>query len=451
MSKKKENKRRGINDTTNNATVLLISIICAVAAWFIVAMTIYPSESKTINNIPIRFDLTGTSAADNDLSITNKNVDKVSVSFDCSRTNYNRINADDLIAYVDFENISTEGKKTLTIKVESVNGLELPNLKKSPSSVELELSKFEFKTINVTPQTNNIQLADGKVVGSIKCDPEEITLRGPSSKLASIVECRAVSDKSIPALDTSYSGLNCDRLEYYDAEGKIVDSDFITPDPATVSISIQVLTQKTVPFKVNLKLPSNSNFDKDSIRFNINPAELTIASGSSDVTLTDEPLEIPIPLSVIDLGFSKDYSIENILGSKNVINVSGIETVNVTLDDAGLAFKDITMAGEKIDLLHVPSDGYSYSIETTKSTFRLIGPADVIENITAADIDATVNFLGEDTSKNPDVFEYSVDVSCRTHKNVWCVNAPNVNIRKTPKEGAVRQAPSAISPSSKSN
>ena len=214
---------------------------------------------------------------------------------------------------------------------------------------------------------------------------------------------------------------------------------------------MQVLTQKTVPFKVNLKLPSNSDFDKDSIKFNITPAELTIASGSSDVTLTDDPLEIPISLSAVDIGFSKEFSIENMLSGKNVKNVSDIENVKVTLDDEGLASKEISLAGEKVSLLHVPSDGYSYSIESAKLKVKLIGPADVINDITAADLDATVNFLGEDTSKNPDLFAYDVQVSCSTHNNVWCYNAPQVNIRKTAKEGSAKQSSASGNASSKTN
>ena len=139
------------------------------------------------------------------------------------------------------------------------------------------------------------------------------------------------------------------------------------------------------------------------------------------------------------------------LSAKNVINVSGIENVKVTLKDEGLASKEITLAGGNVKLLHVPSDGYNYSIETAKITFKLIGPADVIDDIIAADLDATVNFLGEDTSKNPDLFEYYVDVSCSTHNNVWCFNAPKVNIRKTAKEGAVKQSPASGNTSSKTN
>ena len=446
-----DNKKHGITETKNNATLLLIAIICAVAAWFIVAMTLYPSESKTINNITLKVDIAGSSAAESGLSVTNCNVDKVSVSFDCSRTDYSRINAETLEAYVDFDNITTEGKKTLTIKVESTNGAELSNKKVYPETVEVELNKFEFKTITVKPRVDNVTLAEGKTFGDIKCEPEEITLKGPSAKLATIAECYAVSDKVLQNLETSYTGLNSERLEFVDADGNIVDSTFITSDPATVNISIPVLTQKTVPFKVVLTLPSNSNFDKDSLDFSITPSELTIASGSPNVSLSDDPLSIPIALSTLDIGFSKDFSIDNMLSAKNVINVSGNETVNVTLNDAGLASKEVTLLGANVGLLHVPSDGYSYSIVTEKLTVKLVGPADVINDITAADLDAEVNLLGEDTSRNPDQFRYDVFVSCKTHKNVWCTDAPKVNIVKTLKDSTAKQSTTSSSSSSGTN
>lgn len=451
MNGLKNNKKHGINETTNNATLLLIAIICAIAAWFIVAMTIYPSESKTINNIPLKIDLSGTAAADNGLFVTDKNVEKVSVSFDCSRTDYSRINAETLEAYVEFDNITTEGKKTLTIKVEPTNDAELTNLRVYPETVVVELNKFEFKTISVKPKADKITVAEGKIFGNKTCEPAEITLKGPASKLATITDCYAVSDKELRDLDTSYSGLNSDRFEFYDADGNIVDSTYITADPSTVNISIPVLTQKTVPFKVILSVPTNSNFDKESLDFTITPSELTIASGSSDVTLTDAPLEIPITLSTLDIGYSKDFSIENMLTGKNVNNVSGIETVNVTLNDEGLASKEITLLGGNVGLLHVPSDGYSYSIVTETLTVKLIGPADVINDIKAADLDAEVNLLGEDTSKNPDQFSYNVNVSCRTHNNVWCVEPPTVNIKKTLKEGATTQAAASGSSTTRTN
>ena len=75
----------------------------------------------------------------------------------------------------------------------------------------------------------------------------------------------------------------------------------------------------------------------------------------------------------------------------------------------------------------------------------------MINDITAADLDATVNFLGEDTSKNPDLFAYDVQVSCSTHNNVWCYNAPQVNIRKTAKEGSAKQSSASGNASSKTN
>ena len=125
--------------------------------------------------------------------------------------------------------------------------------------------------------------------------------------------------------------------------------------------------------------------------------------------------------------------------------------MNVTLNDEGLASKEITLLGGNVGLLHVPSDGYSDAIVTETLTVKLIGPADVINDIKAADLDAEVNLLGEDTSKNPDQFSYNVNVSCRTHNNVWCVEPPTVNIKKTLKEGATTQAAASGSSTTRTN
>jgi hypothetical protein len=59
--------------------------------------------------------------------------------------------------------------------------------------------------------------------------------------------------------------------------------------------------------------------------------------------------------------------------------------------------------------------------------------------------------VSEDTSKNPDLFAYDVQVSCSTHNNVWCYNAPQVNIRKTAKEGSAKQSSASGNASSKTN
>lgn len=441
MNLMKNVRKQYINKVRSNAMLLLISLFCAVAAWFIVAMTKYPAESKTLSNIPLSADLSGSPAAENGLRIISPVPESVKVSFDCSRTDYNRLNPDTIMAYVDFSTASTEGKKTFSIKVESTNGADFSNYKVTPPTVTIELAEFRSVVVPVKPKYTNITVAEDKMIGdNSKCNPEEITVIGPASKLARIAECYAVTDKA-KSLDSSVVGINSDRFELYDSEGNPIDQDYLTFDPNMVGIDISVLTQKTVTLKPNITVPPKSNFDTDSISFTITPPEVILASKNSEINLDDKK-DIKINLRELDLGYSKDFSIDSLLTSDDIINVSGVGSVNVKLNDEDFDSREMTLSNSNIDLMNVPNDDYDYTIVTETLPIKIVGPKDIINDITAADLDAEVDLATADTSMVQ--FNYDVSIFCKTHNNVWAVIDSKVNnkvvIKKTPKTGTSRQS-----------
>ena len=434
-------KKRTIAEARNNLMLLIISLICAIAGWFIIAMKIYPSATKEVYSIPIEFRLAGTTAASNGFQMYEPNVEKVNIKFDCSRTDYNQLNAESIKAYVDFDNIVTAGTKSLPIKVENSFGATMSNVIVTPSTVKLSLDKSETKTFALKSKTPNIKAADGKLIyeEGLYYEPTEIKLTGPSAKLARIAECYAVSNKA----DTlaSDATLSTDEFQLYDAEGnEITDKKYITFDPAVVSINVPVLTQKTVKVDV-LLVDAPSNFDRNCLKLNITPDTVTLAASSSETNIPD-PLQIKLTLSTLDIGYSEDTDLEKMLALTNVKNISGTDRVNVTLDSEGLSSKELVL--NDIHLTNVPKDNYDYTILTPQVKVKVVGPADIIDNITPNDLLAEVNMLGADTSK--DQFSYNVTVSCKTHNNVWAVGGDlKETILKTPKEGVTTQASSPSS------
>ena len=79
-----------------------------------------------------------------------------------------------------------------------------------------------------------------------------------------------------------------------------------------------------------------------------------------------------------------------------------------------------------------PSDNNDYTILTHQVKVKIVGPEDIINELTAQDLTASVNLLGVDTSK--DQFEPRIKVSCKTHNNVWAVGDVTVKVQKKPKE-----------------
>ena len=429
--------KRNIKEAKNNLMLLAIAFVCAIASWFIIAMTIYPSETKIVTDIPVSLDITGTSAAENGLRVLTPEEAHVTVKFDCSRTNYNKLNNETIKAYVDFDNITTPGARTLSVKIEGPDSAAMSKIKVSPANIKVELDVFESKSFAVKAKLPNIKTVEGKTmnIDEVTCDPPEVVITGPASRLAKIKECYAVSDKKA-LLDSSIS-LNSNRYILLSEDGTEIDQEesHITVD-SSVMMNVSVLTQKTVNIVPHFTYVPD-NFDTSCLDCTITPDTITIASTSAETNLPDE-LQVPIPVSTVDIGYSQNFDINNLLTTNKVKNISGIDMVNVTINSDGLDSKEITLTKDDINLLNKPNDNYNYSIMNEKLVVKIIGPKDKLENITAKDLSAIVDLLNADVSMEQ--FQYDVKISCNTRSDIWSVTNLKITVKKTLKEGVTTQA-----------
>ena len=417
-------------EAKGNLPMIILSLLLAILIWLVVAMTLYPSIPKTIENIPLSVDIAGSPAADSGLSVISCDVDTVDVQLVGSRTQIGNLNAENLTAYVDYENVTSTGKKTLSIKVKSDSGINYEVKSITPSTAVVELDKYDTLPFEVKPKIPNVKYAEGKTIDpdEFTCEPDIINITGPSAQLAKISSVYAVSDRSL-TLDSSYT-LNSDEVQLFSEDGTRIDASSLLFDTSTFTINIPVLTQKTVKPVVQI-LNAPTDFDQSCLDFKISADSLTIASNNSFSEIPDT-LDIgKIPLSDLDIGYSNTFDISSVLETSGMINKSGIDSITVTLNDEGLAKKEIVLDGSSIRLSNTPNDNYDYDILTQKLTISVIGPEGVISELTASDFTADVNLLNADTSQ--DQFNYDVTISCLTHDNVWSVTKAKVFIKKTAK------------------
>ena len=387
--------------------MIILSLLLAILIWLVVAMTLYPSIPKTIENIPLSVDIAGSPAADSGLSVISCDVDTVDVQLVGSRTQIGNLNAENLTAYVDYENVTSTGKKTLSIKVKSDSGINYEVKSITPSTAVVELDKYDTLPFEVKPKIPNVKYAEGKTIDpdEFTCEPDIINITGPSAQLAKISSVYAVSDRSL-TLDSSYT-LNSDEVQLFSEDGTRIDASSLLFDTSTFTINIPVLTQKTVKPVVQI-LNAPTDFDQSCLDFKMSADSLTIASNNSFSEIPDT-LDIgKIPLSDLDIGYSNTFDISSVLETSGMINKSGIDSITVTLNDEGLAKKEIVLDGSSIRLSNTPNDNYDYDILTQKLTISVIGPEGVISELTASDFTADVNLLNADTSQ--DQFNYDVTI-----------------------------------------
>lgn len=433
----KKASEREIYESKSNAKVIFIAFLCAVSAWFIITMTRYPSEIKELRNIPVIVDTSGTTAGSNNLQVIGSGNYTVNVNFECSRTDYKRLNLGTVEAYVDFSNISSPGKQTFSVKVRSKNGATINSPQIYPPTITLDLDHIITDTVNLSPKHPNLKPADGKTIYSddVKCEPIEVTIKGPESEIKKIdkTQCYAVYNKEM-TLDES-TDLISDSIQFLTEDGTPVNQQNFEISPPAVNLRVEVLTLKTVPVQASFNSVSE-DFDTKSLKYHFEPSEITI--GIPDNTDPPPSIDIPIQLSDLDIGYSKPYPLtdKRLSGTKDIDRKGSVTFV---LEDDDLASKEITLTNNNIHLLQVPDNYYDYTIETQKLTVKVIGPKGIINDITASDLQAEVNLIGaENEVINP--FQYDVVVSCKTRNNVWAVSTQKVTVNKTQKSAASAQS-----------
>ena len=426
-----EVKKHFFSNMHNNMSLVLTSLAIAIVVWFAISITQYPSVPKNIEGILLSIDTAGTAAGENELSVIDCDVSKVMVKVKVSRTQTRNVNNDTLKAYIDFSSVSSAGKKNLPIKIESSSGVKYELEAVYPSTANVILDKVSTIELPVSAKLPNVTYAEGKTPDDFICEPNYITITGPSSQLAAISKCCAFSNKAMTNKDSSFN-VNTDSIKLYSADGVEIDQSNLTFSNTVFTVTVPVLSQKIViPHVEVTKAPTG--FDKNWLkkRLKLSSESLTIASNNVLGEISDE-LEIgTIALSDIDLGYSMPLDITSVLDNAGLINKSGVETVTVSLDDKGLARKEFTLDSESIHLSNPPKDEYDYIIPTQKLTISVVGPEDVIDDLTSKDFVADASLLNVDTTQQK--LNIDVTVSCLTHSNVWSVTKVKVPVHKIPK------------------
>ncbi|MCM1132793.1 MAG: hypothetical protein NC340_04910 [Ruminococcus flavefaciens] len=423
----------------NNFSLAILSVIIAVIAWFYISMTQYPTVPKTIEHIPVSLDISGTSAGLNGLSVISCDVKDVTVELLGSRTQVGNLNNENLEAYFDAENVSATGTKKLSIKIRNKSGIKYEVKSVSPSSATIVFDKMDTREFDIYPQIPNVSVVNGKEINieELSCEPSVVRITGPSAQLDKISKCYAVSKKNM-SLDSSYVLTN-DEIQLYTEDNVLIDQSALTFSNTNFNITIPVRTQKEVKLSVIINAPDN--FDKSKIKLNLSADSIILACNNSQTVIPDT-LDIGvISLNELKPGFSKMFTINTSLENSEYINVSELETVTVTLDDEGLAQKDLTIDQNRISISNIPDSSYEYKVLTQRMNITVVGSEESVNAINAEDIIADINLLN--TNVTTEHFNANVTFSCPTYDDVWVITNSKASVQRTKTEPATTSDESA--------
>lgn len=451
----KKGARHLFSDARSNWKSLLLAFGLALVLWFYIAVTVYPSYSVHINNVPVQIDITDSTAAGYGLSVLSpeSGSQTVDVVISGDRTSIGGLTRDDIIAYVDFDtNISdTVGTQRRPIRIKTVGGTELNDYELSVSTMDVKMDRYESEIFpvsevlcpNLSPMDETVVLDQDAIV----CDPSYVTIYGPSSALAQIHHIRVTLEDTTTMYETR-TFTDCDHFDLMDADGNVISNAAFQVQAAGFVVKVPVYYSYTLPVTIQLSgVPVG--FDTDALmqRLRLNADRsyalpgysddddfltITIETSSADLqkTLKDRDSWVigTVPISSLTLG---GMSIEvPVTLPEGYTDRSNLQSVYVTLDETDLVAATRWINAGDIPIINGIS-GYEFEIQRGRFQITLIGTADAVSKITADDITATVNLYNAVITQEG-TFSHAVTFTLpESATGVWVSGITKVNVTAT--------------------
>lgn len=403
----------------NKLFLRIFSVVIAVVIWIALSLMLYPSMYKTVSNIPISVDLTGTKAEREGLSVVKYDVNQVSATINGMRYEIGNYSSDDLYATVDASKVEKSGEYELDVRIQSKNDDEFSVENITPSRVKVSLDYIETVEKDVTVDAAGVSASDGFTLTEASVSPEKVEIRGPKDKIDKITDVKVRFDGKL-SLSESYTATSTDIVLYKNE--KIIDQSDITLGTEEFTIDFSVYMRKTLPFSIGIQ-GAPDNFDESVIEYSMSDDSIDVLSPNNNIEDVVSNHLGYLQLSDIRPGAKFDLDVKTESG---LINASGISTVTVKVKKNNLSKKVISLKGSQIRVINKSDDNRITKRTNQITDITIYGPEKVISSIKSSDFIAELDLKGEALSKGS--YTKSVMIYAPDNGKVWAYGYYDITI-----------------------
>ena len=406
---------------------ILYSFGIACICWYVISSTVYTNMTKTISNVPLVIDTTGTSVDVNGLSVVSQDVENVTVRISGDRGEIGNLKASDLQANAIVENITEAGTYTISINVSNADGKDTDFKVESiqPNCATVQFDKYISKDIPVVVNSPNIKAEDGYIMDkdTPKATPSTITINGPQSQVDNIEEFKVDIDQE-KLINNYYTYHSTDAEEWSlcDENHGEVDVKNVTYNVTDIQVDYQAYQTKTLSLKYSLI----NNANNVQPKFIMSDSEIMVASSDSSLESTNEIDLGEIDMRDVGLDFTKTFEVSL---PTSYQNISGIDTVTISLDKDAYEEKEFYNLSNFV-ITNAPED-YDIQVITSSITADVICNKYQINTINADDFVLKIDLSNTQITGN--LINVPVMIQVSSHSDAWCVGRYMAVIKATDK------------------
>lgn len=404
-------KKESIFD--NRTFLMVLSAVMAFLAWLFVALDSNDTKGKTISGVAVDMEEVDESIGKLGLSTISTEQPKVTVRVEGVIYDIGNLSASDILVYPDISKVTTAGMHTVELKGEIRDRNKNITIEEiSPPSVQLKFDSLQTKTLEIKPKLSGYSApADNYLIRDVVVSPSTVELTGPAEDISRVSQC--VIEKDVDEeLTGSYSEVL--PLTFLDIDGNELDLKYVVSDVTEARATIPILKKKVVPVKLNfMNVPDG--FPVEQLKFDISNEEIEIAGPQEAIDQYREISLGQIDLKTLDIGKTESFTVKLPTG---FVNTQNIQNVLVQFKGTGMVKKNFNVSN--IQVQNVPLNYNAQPTTPEITNVQVIGPKEVMENLTAGDIVATVD-LGESSSIVSGQVELPVKISVPKKGMVWAV------------------------------
>lgn len=407
-----------LHDLKQNYKTLILGFIIAFGFWIIVSIQVFPTIEDNISGIAIEAPITDF-MAQNNLQVISEITETVSIKIEGKRYDISDLSASDFFATADLTSIHSAGSYTLPLNVASKTDREYSLVTVEPRMITLTVDEIITKELTVIPTAPDISLPENYYVDELVASPAKITVTGSASVVNSISKVEARSTYHGELRESSRT--NSD-LYMFNSAGTRIPTDGLTLSPESIAVEIPIYRQKELPLKISItNYPSN--FDIDSLKYEIQPQTLTIAAPDDTIDALST-LDIGA-IDISDIQLNKNTLIPIVL-PEGYKNLSGNNNALIEWKFDNYGSLDFRVNRNNITITNAP-ENFNVSLVTNQLTFTVIGPSNKLSEFTTSDFTVNVNLLG--TTLREGTQDVTVSVSIKgARQNCWVSGTYKVTI-----------------------
>lgn len=403
---------------SGNFYLMLFSVFLAFVIWIIMSLTVFPETTITLRDVPIDFSLDGSYADVAGISVMKTSVDSVNLVISGERYLIGDYTADDVHVGINVDAVRATGSYELSLIVTSANGDTIEVVQIEPSTVKVDFDYMVTKTYSVEDGTlvadvSNLTAADGYIIDEdeVLISPSTIELYGPQDYIGQITSVAVKIDNAATIQSTMTSNLN--SVVFYSGN-EVFESEDVTADNESFEVTVPVYLLKSLDLGITLT-SSVDSFDLTSIAYNISPSSISVRSQNANVSSIESINLDYISVNDITVGSVFNITIDE---SSYYENISGIDTATVTFDLEGYTEKVVTISNSQIYIVN-STDDKTVTVEQAQiQNVTLVGPADVLEQISSSDVIAEIDML-DYANLNTSYTIMDLTIYVPGYDNVW--------------------------------